>query len=285
MGVSEDEIDRLFQLPLAEFTKARDALAKQAGTDASILRGLQKPNAAAWGVNQLFWRRRKSLDRLVVAFEKVRAAHASLLSGQAADRAKAEEVHRAALDAAVDDVRMLLRDAGDPASASTMVAVIETLQVLPASPFDGRLSRPLAPIGFGALAGLMGAAAATPARTADVVSIESGRGKTSRAAAAREEERKHREADERRARVERAQLAVDEARTAERESDALAARAEAASRRADDAVARARAALDEAEEMARHRAAEAMRLSAAARAAKDTRARLELDLRQLRSES
>jgi hypothetical protein len=285
VGVSDDEIDRLFQLPLAEFTRARDALARQAGSDASVIRGLQKPSAAAWGVNQLFWKRRKSLDQLVASFEKVRAAQARALAGQSADRVQAEAGHSAALDAAVDDVRALLRDAGDPASASTMVAVLETLQVLPTVPITGRLSRPLAPIGFSALAGLMGALAAAPARTADVVSIDAGRVKPSRADAAREQARQQREADERRARIERAEHALDAARVAEREAHVRAERAEAESRRADDALARVRAALHEAEEVVRIRVAEATHLAAAAREAKDTCVRLERDLHQIRSTS
>ena len=44
------EVDALYALPLDEFTKARDALAKSE-RDPSI-RKLRKPSAAAWALNQ-----------------------------------------------------------------------------------------------------------------------------------------------------------------------------------------------------------------------------------------
>jgi hypothetical protein len=50
-------IDELYQLPLDEFTAARNALAKSTG-DASIKK-LEKPSLSAWAVNQLFWHQRK----------------------------------------------------------------------------------------------------------------------------------------------------------------------------------------------------------------------------------
>ena len=49
----EDEIARLYQLPLDEFTSARNALAKRAGSDAAGIRALTKPSVPAWAVNQL----------------------------------------------------------------------------------------------------------------------------------------------------------------------------------------------------------------------------------------
>jgi hypothetical protein len=48
-------IDQLYQLPLEEFTSARNALAKDAGADAARVRALTKPPIAAWAVNQLHW--------------------------------------------------------------------------------------------------------------------------------------------------------------------------------------------------------------------------------------
>ena len=47
----EREIDKLYRLPLDEFTSARNALAKTAGTDGASVKGLQKPPIAAWAVN------------------------------------------------------------------------------------------------------------------------------------------------------------------------------------------------------------------------------------------
>ena len=48
----DSEMDTLYQLPLDEFTSARNALAKTAGSDAGRVRALVKPPIAAWAVNQ-----------------------------------------------------------------------------------------------------------------------------------------------------------------------------------------------------------------------------------------
>ena len=50
----DEQIDKLYQLPLDEFTSARNALAKEAGPAAAEVRALQKPPLAAWAPNILF---------------------------------------------------------------------------------------------------------------------------------------------------------------------------------------------------------------------------------------
>ena len=69
----DSEIDRLYQLPLDEFTSARNALAKTAGPDAARIRALVKPPIAAWAVNQLYWKKRNVWDDLIAASENARA--------------------------------------------------------------------------------------------------------------------------------------------------------------------------------------------------------------------
>jgi len=149
------DVDRLYQLPLAEFTSARNQLAKKSGPDAAAIKALEKPNIAAWAVNQLFWTKRKIYDVLIAASEKVRAAHVKQLSGKSADVAAAEAAHHAAVKAAADEARRILAAAGDPATPATMIAVIETLQTLPTHDEPGKLTRPLKPMGFEALAGFV----------------------------------------------------------------------------------------------------------------------------------
>jgi hypothetical protein len=153
----DDEIDALYQLPPAEFTPARNALLKRApaGADKARVRALQKPVAAAWGVNQLYWQRRKVFDRLMSAAIRVREAHAQQLAGQRADVSAAEKAHQDVMRDASDQIRELLRGAGDAASPATMIAVGETLQALPGRDDHGRLVKPLKPLGFEALAGLV----------------------------------------------------------------------------------------------------------------------------------
>ncbi len=65
------QIDELYQLPLAEFTAARNALAKTlAGADASRVKRLEKATVVPWAVNQLYWRERSAWDRLMKAAQR-----------------------------------------------------------------------------------------------------------------------------------------------------------------------------------------------------------------------
>ncbi len=156
MASIEDEIDRLYQLPLKEFTPARNTLAKEVrGADSTRVRTLQKPNAAAWAVNQLYWRQRPTYDQLVHAAERLRTAHRALVAGKAVDLHGVEAAHRDRIRGATQQIRELLAEAGESPSPQTMTAVAETLEALP--PVDeqpGRLTKPLKRIGFEALAGV-----------------------------------------------------------------------------------------------------------------------------------
>jgi hypothetical protein len=78
--------DELYGLPPGEFTRARDARAKEVRTDgdreaADAIKGLRKPTVAAWALNQLARRRAKDVKRLVKAGEELRAAQQELLAG------------------------------------------------------------------------------------------------------------------------------------------------------------------------------------------------------------
>src|SRR2546421_711013 len=86
----QDDIGALFQLPLAEFTAARNALVaslKKArrGAEAGRVKALAKPPVSAWAVNQLYWRHRKEFDRLIAAGQSFRQAQTSQLAGKSAD--------------------------------------------------------------------------------------------------------------------------------------------------------------------------------------------------------
>ena len=165
-----DKIDRLFQLPLDEFTAARNELAKEAGSAGADIRALPKPNVPAWAVNQLYWRERRVYDKLIRDSERLRAAHAQSLAGKNVDLPMIELQHKASLKAAADAVRSLLAAAGDAATPATLKSVVDTLQALPGGSEPGRLTRPLAPIGFGALGALMKGAGSSKA-LAEVVTF------------------------------------------------------------------------------------------------------------------
>jgi hypothetical protein len=152
----DDEIDKLYQLPLKDFTPARNALAKQAGGgDGAQVKALQKPSVPAWAVNQLYWQSRDAYDAVVKASERLRTAHRGLLAGKSTDLGKAESEHRDSIRAATQEIRRLLADADETASEQTMTAVSETLEALPSGDeAPGRLTRPLKRMGFEALAGV-----------------------------------------------------------------------------------------------------------------------------------
>jgi len=147
------EIDRLYQLPLEEFTAARNALAKTAGADAARVRALAKPPVAAWAVNQLRWRKRDVWDALIEAAENARRVNRAALAGRAGDVRAATEVHNHAVDDALRETLTLLADAA-PATDATRHAIATTLRALPADEPPGRLTRVLQPAGFEALSGL-----------------------------------------------------------------------------------------------------------------------------------
>ncbi|HEV2875254.1 MAG TPA: hypothetical protein VGW14_08905 [Thermoleophilaceae bacterium] len=82
----DSEIDRLYGVPLDEFVRNRDELAKRLRRegereDAERVKKLRKPSAGAWALNQAVRRRRKETDALLAAGERLREAHESLLSG------------------------------------------------------------------------------------------------------------------------------------------------------------------------------------------------------------
>jgi hypothetical protein len=269
----ESAIDRLFQLPLDEFTQARNALAKEAGKAGEEIRGITKPPLAAWAVNQLFWRKRDTYDALIDAANEMRRTHKAIIEGKRGDLRNAGREHELAIDSALKATLAILKDSGNPVTEATRQAVLNTLRALPASEPSGRLTRTLSPGGFEMLSGITPAAA--PARTAKKATAkghatpsetkaqqDAARQRERRAAAERavrdaeqkarqaefEAARAAREATKAARRLEEAQRALDEATTefaeaqrhatsAERESEAAARR----SREAHDAVKAAKA--------------------------------------------
>jgi hypothetical protein len=154
MASKDDEVAALYRLPLGEFTAARNALAKKLGSGAGDIRSLEKPNAAAWAVNQLYWQRRPAYDALIKAAQSMRTAHTAMLSGRKANVPEADAAHREAIRAATQSIREVADAAGEKLSDSTMEAVGETLRSLPSSDPPGQLTKPLQPMGFGALMGI-----------------------------------------------------------------------------------------------------------------------------------
>ncbi len=152
MARADDKIDELYQLPLDQFTPARNALAKELG-DGSIKK-LEKPNLAAWAVNQLYWRERKLYDEVIKTAEQLRTAYKQKLAGKPADVRAVEVFHNEAMRRAKDAIRRVLGEAGNTGADAVMTPIVETLDALPTTDPPGRLSRPLRRTGFEALQGV-----------------------------------------------------------------------------------------------------------------------------------
>lgn len=163
---ADDKIDTLFQLPLDEFTAARNELAKATG-DASVKK-LEKPNLAAWAVNQLYWHQRKLYDEVIKTSGQVRAAYKQMLAGKSANVKAAETFHTEAMRKAKDAIRRMLEAAGNNASDAVMTPITETLDALPTTDPPGRLTKPLRRTGFEALQGVtIAAKPSTPVAKAE----------------------------------------------------------------------------------------------------------------------
>ncbi len=161
-----DEVDSLFQVALIEFTSARNALAaklKKEGRaeEAERVKTLGKPSVSAWVANQLYWKQRKSFDRLIAAGEQFRKAQSAQLAGKTADLRAPLDARREALAELTRHAASILRDTGHPPSPETMRRVTTTLEALatygeqPGGPQPGRLTGDVAPPGFEALAALV----------------------------------------------------------------------------------------------------------------------------------
>jgi hypothetical protein len=241
----DDQIDRLYQLPLDEFTTARNALAKEAGTKAPDVKRLEKPNIAAWAVNQLFWRARKTYDELIAASERLRTAYRQQLAGKPADVRGLEAAHRDAVRKATQAAREILDATGDKASEAVMAAVRETLDILPSSDPPGRLTKSLKRTGFEALEGFTISAKPKqekpkpqPARTQPPARTE-----------LTDKQRRANEGAEREREMTRERLRFAEA--AEREAEAALGRARRAVERTDNTRQRLEQELDEATKAAK----------------------------------
>jgi hypothetical protein len=157
-----DRVDALYGLPLDEFTPQRDALAKELRTSgerdaAAWVKGLRKPSAAAWLVNQLARTQTKETQRLLAAGEDLRAAHARLVAGQGDpdELADAGDEHSGAVQSLLCKAPGLLDSEGRGPSAATLEKVEQTLRALAvderaqAAFSSGRLTREQRVTGLG----------------------------------------------------------------------------------------------------------------------------------------
>ncbi|HEY4640458.1 MAG TPA: hypothetical protein VII75_03875 [Thermoanaerobaculia bacterium] len=159
------DIEALFQLPLADFTGARNALAKRLKgegrtLDAERVKALPKPPAPAWAVNQLYWQDPKSIERLLALGERVRKAQTGKLKN--ADLRALLDEKKEMTTALITRATAILEKAGHAASPDATRRVSATLESLAAwgdtdgLPQAGRLTADLDPPGFDTLVAMMG---------------------------------------------------------------------------------------------------------------------------------
>jgi hypothetical protein len=246
--VAEDELveqaaDELYGLPPGEFTRARDARAKELRKEnreaADAIKGLRKPSVAAWALNQLGRRRSKELERLVAAGEELRAAQEELLAG--GDRAAFQEAtaRERELVAELSAYTAALASEAGQSGSGLQEKVAETLHAAALEPEtaaelrSGRLVREREAIGGFEATG-MAAPPATKAPPKPPSKKNKAGSKPDRARASREAERREQLAaartDERHARRELEAAAKALARAEQRAEAAAAHAAEAAER-------------------------------------------------------
>jgi len=208
----ETELDRLYGLPLDEFTSARNELAgrlKKAGQGdaAEAVHALRKPSVALWAVNQLARRNEEGLKALLDAGRALRRAQEQALRGKSSDALRAATAaERTAVRELTTAAEELLADEGRPATQQTLERIAQTLRAAAVDPeaepllSAGRLSEGVEASGFAALAEI-----APPAH-------RSGRKQERRPSAAerRQREQARRGLEARIGRLERAAAQADE---------------------------------------------------------------------------
>ena len=240
-------MDGLFQLPLPEFTAARNALVsrlQKAGDKetATQVKGLTKPPVSAWVVNQLYWRDRNAFDRLLTAGARLRQAQASQLAGQVTNLRELLNSHRETLTGLSKQAAAILSESGHQPSPDVMRRVTMTLEGLAAqgllegAPAAGRLTADVDPPGFETISALAPRAAgdkpARPAGDARVLAFHANKRTASNGKGAHkganDATAKARDAERRKA----AQAALKAAERALAEAKRDAASAEAAMKKA-----------------------------------------------------
>ena len=207
------ELGELFAKPPAEFTAARNALAKQLRNDgdeegAKRVLGLRRPTAALWAANQVARRNQDDVAALIETTDRMRKMQARG-TGAGDDLRTAMGEQRAALARLETAAESALREAELSVSPAVLRTVQRTVQAAAAGDKDlraalreGTLESELEPSGFEALLGAGPRATAPaprsrakepPARTKAQERKETAEAKQREKQAAKEAARRERE--------------------------------------------------------------------------------------------
>ena len=227
------DLDRLYDLPLADFTAARDRLAAELRDRGdregrAEVKKLRRPTLAAWVVNQLVRHHRGDVQQVLSVGDEVRAAQRGRLSAGAIREITLRR--RRAIDRVLDVAEEVLTEADHAAGRSTLDRVGETMMAATVDEDSaeavraGRLGRELAPAtGFESLVGQI----TVPAKRASKADRQT-------------RERAQRAKDQAQEAEEKAKEADREARRLEQQAEQIQRDAGRARRRADRAAERAR---------------------------------------------
>jgi hypothetical protein len=159
----EQELDRLFGLPLSDYTSGRNDLARRlraAGQTAAAeaTAKLPKPSVSAWAVNQLSRQRRRELEELVAVGRRLAEAQLRAVGGDdAAGFVQLRSEHADAVRSLAAAATDLLEQAGSRPGDAVRRRIGETLRGLSLDPTDpnpllaGRLTVDSQPAGFSLL--------------------------------------------------------------------------------------------------------------------------------------
>jgi hypothetical protein len=283
----EDVAGRLYGLPLEDFTRERDAAARELRKAkerdaADAVAKLPKPSQGSWAANTLARERRDLVEALLDAGDDLRAAQEDAVAGKggAAALRDAAAVEREAVDALVDAAKDL-KPAGRKPSAQTLERLRTTLHAA-ATDDDvrtaldqGRLVEDATGAGaWGLVAG--GDAPAVPRRERKKTAPRK-KGEDREAAARERKEREERLEAERERRTQ-LEAELREARAERRSRDRELERAEKTAERAAKRLEDALAAAEDAREHADEARADLESAREAAQEARDEAAKLEEQL-------
>src|SRR4051794_40366894 len=165
--MSEQQVDRLFELPPEEFTAARNALARRLKDEgnasaAADVKQLSKPSIAAWAINQLAREQQGAVKLLLESAARLKKAQENALkgggTGDALRRAQADE--RKALRELTQQAQGILERSGRSAGTTVLDKISSTLRAAAVDDAGrtalkiGRLTGEVKPSGFDVFAGL-----------------------------------------------------------------------------------------------------------------------------------
>jgi hypothetical protein len=152
------KIADLYGLPLEEFTRARDELARElrkAGKReaADEVKALRKPSVSAWAVNQLVRRHPQETKALLQAGEQLRRAQrAAVTKGDAAGLRDAQQLHRERLESLLGTARHELGTSGPTLQRVAQTLRAASVEKEPAKALAaGTLTEEVSQSGFGGM--------------------------------------------------------------------------------------------------------------------------------------